>query len=310
MDYVRDTARRHIGRGLLLLMLAGSFAGCGSEPSGLKSTEGPDGADTIGRVCPGCGVNTGGETGDFGGDLAACAGAYAKREVDRAEADALGFDATDSVRAIEEPIDAPMTWAAIDDSGDGAPARGYDAETRVQVTLTVDKLTFHELDLERCNGDRWCLSDGERGLCSERYVVVSASGELRTSDGAIAAVIPSQDVQGLWPDSDNNPSVFAWIDLRDVTGRLELEPAFPEPRLGELVLSLQYGAGRTLEYGLISITIRSDRDTLLDELLNSDGGSDEDGGIRFPKPRDYCPLQARWGSPPPIPTVCGGRATY
>jgi len=292
MDNTHRGGRRHLGLGLLLV-LASVLASCSSDASDpLDRSD-----DELEIICPSCGANVGGETGDFGAEIAACATAYEKREFDRDEADALGFDGSDAVRTIETPIDSAMTWVARDTPG-GGPAHGYDDETRVHLALTVDSLTYHELDLALCDDDD-CRTQGEEGQCIDRFVMVSASGELRTDDGAIATDLATQNVRMLRAD-DDELSVTAQANLHDVTGSLQLDTEVPEPRIGVLDLSLQYTGDGSLEYGVIDLGIYRDWDALSD-----DDGVLSDSGVPLAEPSYYSPLQGRWGSPPPIGPATG-----
>jgi hypothetical protein len=291
MDNSNRSGHRHLGLGLWLLLIAGCEASASDPIPELGETEG-----TIDVVCPSCGTNAGGETGDFGPDIAACAGAYTKRVIDAEEGDALGFDASDAVRAIETVIDSKMTWAVID-SDDGGPASGFVPETRVHLTLRVDALSYQELDVELCTNDD-CRIQAEEGQCDERLIWVSASGQLHTEDGAIAVELASQYVRILRP-GDDDVSVAAQANLRDVTGSLQLAPSFPEPWIGLLNLSLDFDDEATFEYGVIDIDIWRD----LDQLREDDAGLDYDE--RRALCGHYGPLQGRWGSPPPIPTSTG-----
>jgi hypothetical protein len=291
MDNPQRAGRRHLGLGFLLLLIAGCEASASEPMRELGETE-----DTVDVVCPSCGPSAGGETGDFGADIAACAAAYTKRMIDAEEGDALGFDASDAVRAIETVIDSEMTWAVID-SDDGDPASGFEPQTRVHLALAVDALSYQELDVELCTSDD-CRIQAEEGQCEERLIWVSASGQLHTEDGAIAVELASQYVRILRP-GDDDVSVAAQANLRDVTGSLQLAPSFPEPRLGVLNLSLDFDDEATFEYGVIDIDIWRD----LDQLREDDGGLDynERGALCA----HYRPLQGRWGSPPPVSTWTG-----
>lgn len=275
----------------MLLLIAGCDSSASKPMRELVETE-----DTVDVVCPSCGPNAGGETGDFGADIAPCAEAYAKRVIDAEEGDALGFDASDTVRAIETVIDSEMTWAVID-SDDGDPASGFDAQTRVHLTLAVDALSYRELDLELCTNDD-CRIAGEDGQCEERLIWVSAIGQLHTEDGAIAVELASQYVRILRP-GDDDVSVAAQANLREVTGSLQLDPSFPEPWIGLLNLSLDFDDDATFQYGVIDIDIWRDLEQL----------REDDAGLDYVELRALCahyrPLQGRWGSPPPIPTSTG-----
>jgi len=295
MDNAQRAGRRHLGLGLWLLLIAG----CGASASDPMPDLGePD--DTLDSVCPSCGPNAGGETGDFGADISPCAEAYTKRVIDAEEGDALGFDASDTVRAIETVIDSEMTWAVID-SDDGGPASGFDPQTRVHLALSVDALSYRELDLELCTNED-CRIAAEEGQCEERLIWVSASGELQTEDGAIAVELASQYVQILRP-GDDDVSVAAQANLRDVTGSLQLDPSFPEPQIGLLNLSLDFDDEATFQYGVIGIDIWRDLEQL----------REDDSGLDYVELRALCahyqPLQGRWGSPPPIPTTTAPTTT-
>jgi hypothetical protein len=245
-------------------------------------------------VCPSCQPMAGGETSDFGAATAACVPAYLRREVDQAEADSLGFAAAAVAHVMQQPIAAMMTWDALDTKG-GGPARGYEAKTHVELALTVGPYAYYELDPAACDATT-CLVTTDATVervdtagCPRRLLMVTASGDLRTRDGAIAVALPRQAVKILRPDEKaDQVSVAARANLRDVHGKLQLDPAIAEPRLGVLDLSLQYTAKGELEYGVIDISIYPDWDNL------PDGGPTPTADVS-----QYRPLQGRWDTPPP-----------
>jgi hypothetical protein len=272
----------------VLVLLSVVLADCSSS-----SAPKDEGSSTDSEVvCPSCHPIAGGETGDFGASTAICVTAYVKREVDRAEADALGFSASAAVHAIEKPIDAAMTWTAIDSDG-GGPARGYDERTQVHVALEVESLTYYEFDPERCDGDTDCVEQGKTGVCAASLVMVNANGELRTEDGAVNAELPAQNVHMLLLD-DDDISVASRADLRKVHGSLQLDSDIPEPTLGALDLSLQYSNAGALQWGEIDISIFPDWDHL-----------PHDGPQPTPGQSHYAPLQGRWGSAPSGTPIVG-----
>src|SRR5262245_60703852 len=122
-----------------------------------------------------------------------CDRAFRVREVDADEAEALGFEVRDSTAKIEEPIDAELSWVALNPMG-GAVAAGYEAQTRVLGQLEVESYRFYELDPALCDGTE-CKVDGRVGpqsACIASYLMLQVSGVFETRDGAIIAKFPAQ----------------------------------------------------------------------------------------------------------------------
>src|SRR5262245_2501826 len=129
-----DWRRWLLGASLCLLV---ALAGCDAHSARPGMEEGGS-SKSERSVCPSCAI-AGGETGDFNAEISACGKAYAKREIDRSEAEALGFPVAEAIGLVEQPIDTAMTWTAVE-TRNGGPARGYEPKTHVQVVLTVDSL--------------------------------------------------------------------------------------------------------------------------------------------------------------------------
>jgi hypothetical protein len=68
------------------------------------------------------------------GSQAECTLAYLERDIDRDEAETLGFPVKDAQALIESPIDTPAMWVAKSTEG-GGPATGYDRDTRIRGAL-------------------------------------------------------------------------------------------------------------------------------------------------------------------------------
>jgi hypothetical protein len=260
----------------------------GGASRGAGNGSGGDQAPT-GGVCPSC--QAGGETSDFGsGSQAACALALIERELDFAEAEALGFAVAAQRDAIEVPIDEPMRWNAQQTEA-GGPATGFEPETRVTLTLSMESIAHFELDPEQCDSET-CELDGGTQTEAEpcrTYIKVYARGELSTADGAIEVTFEPQPVRVLYGDAEEirDLSVAAQANLADVRGSLRVDPLVPEPYVGRLDLSLQYGPDGTLAWGDIDISVYPDWDNL-----------PEDSDIPSELSR-YHPLRGHFGTEPP-----------
>lgn len=280
----------------LLLALAALGGACGdggeqaressSDPDGREGASDPNDSDEArGSLCGECARwNPGGETTDFG-STAACGQAYLEREVDRAEAEELGFPLALFHELVEQPIDAPLTWAVQDTKG-GGPARGYEPETRVRGAFEVRSFTYYSLDPERCDGTQCLLEDGtstEQAGCDERLLLVNVSGELETLDGAVEVSFAKQPVSIRRPGQNDDIGVAAQANLRDVHGTLEFDPAVPEPRKGVLNLSLAFADDDEGAHGVIDFGIYPDWDNLPEER------PDIPSDLSY-----YAPLEGHW----------------
>jgi hypothetical protein len=280
---------------LLLLVLASSACGdsANDEPvdmsngpsDGPKKQESDEPMRSHDSVCPDCApFAPGGETSDFGSELAACTLAYETREVTAAEAHELGFDVATIADAMEQPIDAALTWRASESEG-GGPASGFEPETRVRGTIDVRSYTHYWLDPELCDGTMCTLDDGtetEQASCPEHYILFKASGELATDDGALEATFPEQPVWILSKDSGDTISVAARADLSAVHGSLRIDPAIPTPRIGALDLSLEIP--QSGQRGALQISVYPDWDH-----------PPPDAGTIPRELSYYAPLEGRWG---------------
>lgn len=222
--------KRNFGRTVLLLApcivaLLGLLGGC--------ETQSEQASD---EVCARCEPSSGGETGDFGTELHACEAVMADEEVDRAEAEALGFDVTELERRVARPVDLPMRWVPAKPEWighAGGPATGYEPETRIRATFSSQR-TLHYVhpDPEVCDGAICQLPGGgteEQVNCTTR-IELDIEVQLQTQDRAIKATLEGRAVwidpehRGLASDSLLEPYFNAHTDLAEVTGTLRLDP--------------------------------------------------------------------------------------
>ena len=279
---------------LLLVLVVAGACGCGESSSDepVDKSDGPkqqDNSDEPMRnhdsVCPDCApFAPGGETSDFGAELSACTFVYKSQEVTAAQAHELGFDVAAVAEAMEQPIDAPLTWRTRESKGGGPPS-GFEPETRVRGTIDVRSFTHYWLDDTKCDGATCTLDDGteqEQAACTDHYILFKARGELATDDGAIEATFAEQPVWILSKDSGDAISVAARADLSAVRGSLRIDPAIPEPRIGALDLSLEIP--RSGQRGALQISVYPDWDH-----RDPDAGS-VPGDLAY-----YAPLEGRWG---------------
>jgi hypothetical protein len=187
------------------------------------------GCSTSDSVCPSCPALTGGESSDFGGTPHPC-GLFERRvpiEVGRAVE--LGFDVASLEARITRDVDAPLYWRANEEESAGVRARGYQRETRVQMSPRVLGYTHIELDASSCAGTT-CREPGapDEYSCSDR-LELDVEAEVQTADGAIAAMMRGYALYGRegFPFYEL-PAGTLFANLRDVTGTLELsEPRQP-----------------------------------------------------------------------------------
>jgi hypothetical protein len=226
----------------------------------------------------------GGETSEFGLQ-AACVSALRYQEVDRAQAEDIGFGVDEYTRVVEMPLDLPMRWLA-EDSEAGGPALGYEQDTRLRLTLEIEGFEYAELDPARCDDTSCTLEDGtttEVDGC-EPFVFVRARGEFETADGAVEATLESQPIS-LLRAGEVEPVAAARVDLTQVRGTLRIDPAIPEPYVGVIHLSLQYLPAGELQYAVLSVDVYPDWDAL-----------GEDAHEIPSELSSYRPLQGRAGS--------------
>lgn len=275
---------------LSLLLLAGA---CGDSTSddeaedmkgGSTQRNGDQPTPKDDRVCSDCvPFDPGGETSDFGSEIAACVVAYRSREVSATQAEQLGFDVESVVDAMEQPIDAAFSWRASASKG-GGPAQGFDPETRVRGQIEVRSFTHYKLDETLCDGTTCTLEDGtqtEQASCPE-HILFAASGELETDDGAIEATFLEQPVWMLVHGRDDQISVAAGADLSTVHGTLRIEPAITEPHIGVLELSLE--VRESGQRGALNVGVYPDWDR------RAPDAGDLPAELSY-----YSPLEGRWG---------------
>jgi hypothetical protein len=197
---------------------------------------------------------------DFGAQ-AACVEVMLHREVDRTEAEGMGFAADAYERLIEQPLDVEMQWVPKESEAGGA-ASGYEASTRLRIVLEVDGFEYVELDPERCDSTRCTLDDGTTTTPEgcEPFLFVRAHGALETADGAIQATFAPQNVRLIRADAEADYGVALAADLSEVRGTLQLDPAVPEPYVGVIYLSLQYTPAEDLEFAIVSVNVFADWD--------------------------------------------------
>lgn len=209
-----------------------------------------EGTSSGGSVCPTCEPQVGGETGDFGGSLTFCGGVSRRAAIDRATAQALGFDIAEIERRIARPIDASLLWVASADEGGGAPS-GFERDTRVRAEILITGYGFHRPDPEFCDGNVCSMNGGSvpQAMCEgDRFLDLAVSVNFETADGAVRGTAVGQAVQ--WvpdPRGARDPSlpvvVNTFADLHDVTGRLHLDPARGHARYrGHLSFSAELSA--------------------------------------------------------------------
>jgi len=208
----------------------------------------------------------------------------------------MGFEVGEYERVVEMPLDVAMRWVA-EDSDAGGPATGYAEDTRLQLRLEVDGFEYAELDPERCDDTSCTLEDGGMidGTGCEPFLLVRASGELETEDGAVQATLESQNVRLMRPHEETDLTVAARADLAAVRGTLRIDPAVPEPYGGVIDLSVHYELSGELRYAVVAVGVYPDW-----EHRN-------ENAPEIPSElSSYRPLQGRAGSPPSDRPLVGG----
>jgi hypothetical protein len=233
---MRNARKRPDVSPLLASLLAYALFGCEAHP-----------AVTRGSVCPSCGPQLGGETGDFGGGFGACSLMFVKTDIDASTAEKLGFPISEIERRAARGIDASLLWRVIDAD---PPARGYADKTRVQASIAIMSYRHFALDPAACDGSV-CRRDGHeipQSDCYE-YLRMDAEVELRTLDGAVSARLTGHARQELANDRARTPfesvEISVNADLREVIGTLVVSPnGASGPYRGELALAASLHAGQ------------------------------------------------------------------
>jgi hypothetical protein len=205
-------------------------------------------------VCPGCEPVAGGETGDFGGSLTPCEYMSSRLAVSAEQASALGFDVNELQRRLAPPLDGPFYWQPNATEPEvGGPASGYDAQTRLEASISTDTspdaLLHVRPDPQYCDGTT-CTRDGisvAQATCSHR-LHQGLTVRFRTLDGALEGTSRGEAV--LWIRGSEgegaDPAIVYGhtdLDLREATGSLVLTPNVQgRPHVGTLALSFQLGA--------------------------------------------------------------------
>jgi hypothetical protein len=206
---------------VLLGTTCGACGGASDAPEQTRSVA----KDTIAdSVCPNCPMTTGGESSDFGGTPSACTQFEERAVIERAEAQALGFDVTNLENLVTREIDAPLRWSAAT-TNTGGPAAGYQAETWIDGNLRLSgKYEYFALDPQRCEGNTCFAATTSEVTCSDR-LTLGIEGKVRTRDGAVSASVSGYLLQGRagFPFGEI-PAGTLRADLHDVVGTLEVSP--------------------------------------------------------------------------------------
>jgi hypothetical protein len=206
-----------------------------------------------------------------------CADSYEVRDIERDEAESLGFPVTAAAELIETEIDTPIEWVAKDTDG-GGPATGYERETRLRGKFHVTSFEYHAL--KGCDGAS--CSAAEDG-CPGRSLLIKVSGEVETQDGAFSIQFPAQAVNLRSPGETDAVGIAAHADLSEARGRLKLDANVPAPYVGRVDLSVQFADTMRIGYGVLNLSITAD--------------ADDEPVARGPR-LTYQPIEARWGDPP------------
>jgi hypothetical protein len=280
-----------------LLALAASLYACAAEvthnPSetvggGTEVNQGTSeppasGVDT--SVCEGCGA--------LGSQASPavphpCDSVSGSVPLDGSLAASEGFDVDDFERRLVRGGTAPMRWQRR--TGESGEATGFQNETSIALSITVDSRTLVRPDPAFCDGST-CRRNGveiSQSSCKPRLsyaVTINA----KTQDGAIAASVPGEAVY-----SAPGGSMFAagMGDLRRATGKLRLQPSRAgEPYSGSLTISVdlqpEQSSGTVvpqLLYGAQDVEPR--RDSPVEGLFGERYGASPGGGGAGPKKSD------------------------
>lgn len=226
-----DTRHGHLPFFWPTLALA-LLLGCGSAAG-----------DDISSVCPDC-TALSGETTDF--SQTPCEAITVGIAVSDAEATALGFDVEAIRDRTTRHVDAPLHWQS-QEVPQGAPADGYEAETRVAIDVQPGAMTYFRPDPTHCPEGECSLPGDSMTFpadgCSTR-LHIGFDIELSTADGAITASGSGETVR--FTEGDGIPAEVAAmlqghasIDLTEVTGSLGLYPEANGPHAGTLSIELE-----------------------------------------------------------------------
>lgn len=237
-------------RSLLSLAALAGIGGCLTE-----------GARVPDDVCPSCEPSTGGDSGDFPGEVTGCEALSSPVVIDAAQAAELGFDMA-AIRGYLAPVDATIHWIQLQTEG-GGPASGFSEPAQLQVKFMPTTYTFVRPSPDYCDGTtcrRQVDGDSEplvisEASCSKR-LEIALEAEIDTSDGAVHAQAKGTVIQwkvGLGGEGTEPGTLLigqVTADLRDVSGRLRLTPdAGGEHYQGRLALDLRIteGTGRSFD---------------------------------------------------------------
>jgi hypothetical protein len=201
---------------------------------------------TSDSVCPSCPAPTGGESSDFGGTPDVCAPFERRVAIDADGAAELGFDVASLEARITRDVDAPLYWRPNESEPAGASTRGYQRETRIQMSARVLGYTRIELDAQSCTGTT-CRQPGapDEYHCSDR-LELDVEAEVQTSDGAIAAMMRGYALYGREGFSFHAvPAGTLFANLRDVTGTLELPEPIQPIDSAQLIVNFYLGPDQT-----------------------------------------------------------------
>jgi hypothetical protein len=235
------------------------------------------GCSTNDSVCPSCPTRTGGESSDFGGTPHPCVLFERRVAIDAGRAAELGFDVASLEGRITRDVDAPLYWRANEEESAGVRARGYQRETRLQMSPRVLGYTHIELDASSCTGTT-CREPAapDEYSCSDR-LELDVEAEVQTTDGALAAMMRGYALYGREGFSFYEvPAGTLFANLRDVTGTLELSEPRQPIQSAQLTVSFYLNADHTS--GEISTYL----------MLRTGGG----GGLEIQ------PLFGVWPEPP------------
>lgn len=205
----------------LLLLGIGALHGCDSGSNSLGS--GPSEAkDEVGPICAACGPSTGGETGDFGGELVDCTRYLEDIEIDDDEA--AQVSRAELERRLSAAVDVPYTWKRYMDPNPrhrALEASGYESTTRLQATMTAIGPFRFRRQIGCSEQPKFCDDCGSR-------VEVDVRVDFATADGSIQAVAEGVVEQAVadsatTPGAQLSTTFNTSADLRDVVGTLRFE---------------------------------------------------------------------------------------